>query len=119
MLDFALDLLLLARPHFIWAQLLERRSCGGPTTLGGAATCAPFVSPSFMFAGHKLDGLKTVGINPVPLRFLYFTVSFSYFRTNSETIRNTGCQIRKRNKNGLTSIPIVSVFPVFDRDIPF
>ena len=41
MLDFALDLLLLARPHFIWAQLLERRSCGGPTTLGEAAAPHP------------------------------------------------------------------------------
>ena len=55
----------------------------------------------------------------VPLRFLHFTGSFSYFRTNSESIRNTGCQIRKWDGNGLACIPIVSVFSVFDRDIPF
>ena len=55
----------------------------------------------------------------VPLRFLHFTGSFSYFRTNSESVRNTGCQIRKRVENGLAPIPIISAFPVFDRDIPF
>ena len=55
----------------------------------------------------------------VPSRFLHLTGLFSYFWTNSESIRNTGCQIRKRDRNGLACIPIVFVFPVFDRDIPF
>ena len=90
---------MLARPRPIWAQLPKRRSCGGPTTLGGAAACAPFVLPSFMFAGHKLDGLKTVGINPVPFNpdfyilpahFIFsdkFGIGTKYGISNSKTGR--------------------------------
>jgi hypothetical protein len=49
------DLLLLARPRPIWAQLLERRSCGGPTTLGEAAGQHP---------GRVLHALHAQALRP-------------------------------------------------------
>ena len=55
----------------------------------------------------------------VPSRFLHFTRSFSYFQTNTEMVRNTGWQIRKWYENGLACIPVVSVFLIFYRNIPF
>ena len=55
----------------------------------------------------------------VPSLFLHFTSSFSYFRTNSELVRNTGCQIRKWDGNCLACILIIFVISVFYRDIPF
>ena len=64
-------------------------------------------------------GLKTVGINPVPFRSDFYILLPRFRRTNSESIRNSECQIRKRVENGLAPIPIISAFPVFDRDIPF
>ena len=94
--------------------------------------CQGETSPCAPSATLSLHGQKELGSplgtrvengrdisRSVPLRFLHFIGSFSYFRTNSESIRNTGWQIRKRVENGLPCIPIVFVFPVFDRDIPF
>ena len=60
----------------------------------------------------------------VPLRFLDFIRSFSYFWTNMELVRNTGCQICKRDGNGLACIPIdfcisriLSGYPVFTNSV--
>ena len=52
----------------------------------------------------------------VPPRFLYFTRPFLYYQTNTESVQNSRYQIRKRDGNGLSCTPIVSVFC---RDIPF
>ena len=58
---------------------------------------------------------KMVWINLVPFHhdFYILPAHFRIFRTNSKSVRNTGCQIRKRDGNSLTCIPIVSVFSYF------
>ena len=51
-------------------------------------------------------------------RFLYLIRSNSYFRTNSNSVRNSEHQIRNRNENGLDIFSTVFYFSTFNSEYP-
>ena len=53
-----------------------------------------------------------------PHRFLHLIRSNSYFRINSNLVRNSEHQIRNRNKNGLAIFRPFSTFLLLIRNIP-
>ena len=53
-----------------------------------------------------------------PHRFLHLIQSNSYFRTNSNSVRNSEQQIRNRNENGLDIFPTVFYFSTFNSEYP-
>ena len=53
-----------------------------------------------------------------PHRFLHLIRSNSYFRTNSNLVRNSEHQIRNRNENGLDICPTVFYFSTFKSEYP-
>ena len=79
---------------------------------------ALFSFPTLRLSYASKDENGTKISRTEPHRFLHLIQSNSYFRTNSNSVRNSEQQIRNRNENGLDIFPTVFYFSTFNSEYP-